>query len=115
MKATDPNEFINSLNAGVFAQQLGRALTDVAAGVVEHGRDGLVTIKLKIKQIAQSQQVTVTHTLEYQQPTKRGKRREDVTLDTPMYVTPNGLELFQTSPTDQLFTREQTPVIPQSV
>lgn len=115
MKETDPTEFINSLNGGVFAQQLGRALSDVAAGVVEHGREGVVTLKLKLKQIGQSQQVNVTHTMEYQQPTKRGKRREDVTLDTPMYVTPNGLELFQTSPTDQLFTRDQAPVIPKSV
>src|SRR5690606_14619781 len=36
MKATDTNEFINSLNGGVFSQQLGRALSDVAAGVIDH-------------------------------------------------------------------------------
>ncbi|WP_256380639.1 hypothetical protein [Stutzerimonas decontaminans] len=36
MKATDTGEFINSLNAGVFADQVGRALCDVAAGVIEH-------------------------------------------------------------------------------
>lgn len=115
MKATDTNEFINSLNGGVFSQQLGRALSDVAAGVIDHGKQGEITIKLKLKQIGQSHQVAVTHTLDFVQPTKRGKKREDTTLDTPLYVTPNGLELFQTNPTDQLFSREQAPVTPQSV
>ncbi|WP_256044300.1 hypothetical protein [Stutzerimonas decontaminans] len=33
MKPTDTSNFINSLNAGVFAQQVGRALSDVATTV----------------------------------------------------------------------------------
>ncbi len=111
MKPTDTNEFINSLNAGIFAQQLGRALSDVAAGCIEHSKQGQVTITLKLKQIGQSNQVNVSHTLDYVQPTKRGKRREDTTLDTPLYVTQNGLELFQTDPTAQLFSKEEAPVI----
>jgi hypothetical protein len=113
MKATDTAEFIGSLYAGVFADQVGRALSDVAAGVVEYGKQGEVTIKLKLKQIAQSNQVQITHTLDYNQPTKRGKKREDTTLDTPMYVTPNGLELYQTDPTAQLFSKEDAPVVPR--
>lgn len=111
MKPTDTSEFINSLNAGVFSQQLGRALSDVAAGVVEHSKQGQVTITFKLKQIGQSNQVAIDHTLDFVQPTKRGKKREDVTLQTPMYVTANGLELFQTDPTAQLFTREDAPVV----
>ena len=110
MKATDTSEFINSLNAGVFADQVGRAISDVAAGVVEHGKQGEVTLKFKLKQIGQSNQVAVTHTLDYVQPTKRGKKREDTTLDTPLYVTADGVVLFQTNPTDQLFKNEDTPV-----
>lgn len=115
MKATDAAEFLNSLNAGVFAQQLGRALSDVAAGVIDHSKQGEVTIKLKLKQIGQSNQVAVTHTLDFVQPTKRGKKREDTTLDTPLFVTAEGLTLFQTNPTDQLFKREEAPVIPREV
>ncbi len=84
MKKTDVNDFFNSLNAGVFANQIGTALSDVGSGVVD-----------------------------YKVPTKRGSRSEDTALDTPMYVTPNGLELFQTNPTDQLFNRQQAPVVPQ--
>lgn len=111
MKPTDTNEFINSLNAGVFSQQLGRALSDVAAGCVEHSKVGQVTVTFKLKQIGQSNQVNVSHTLDYVQPTKRGKKREDTTLDTPLYVTANGLELFQTDPTGQLFTKSDAPVV----
>lgn len=110
MKATDTSEFIGSLNAGLFSQQLGRALSDVASGVVEHSKQGAVTVTFKLKQIGQSNQVAVTHTLDFVEPTKRGKRREDTTLDTPMYVTENGLELFQNNPTDQLFKKDDTPV-----
>lgn len=110
MKATDANDFLQSLNAGVFAQQVGRALSDVAAGVVDHGKQGHVTITLKFKQVGQSNQVNVSHTLDFVQPTKRGKKREDTTLDTPLYVTEDGLTLFQTNPTDQLFSKEDTPV-----
>ncbi|SFK45709.1 hypothetical protein [Azotobacter beijerinckii] len=113
MKPTDVAEFINSLNAGVFAQQIGRALSDVAAGIIDNNKQGEVTLKFKMKRIGESNQVNVTHTLDFNEPTKRGKRREDVTLDTPMYVTANGLELFQTDPTAQLFNREQAPVLPR--
>lgn len=115
MKATDTSEFINSLNAGVFADQVGRALSDVAAGVIEHSKQGQITLTFKLKQIGQSNQVAVSHTLDYVQPTKRGKKREDTTLDTPLYVTANGLELFQTDPTAQLFSREDAPVIAREV
>lgn len=110
MKPTDVNDFIQSMNAGVFAKQLGDALSAVAAGCVEHGKQGQVTVTFKLKQIAQSHQVNVTHTLDFVEPTKRGKRREDTTLDTPFYVTPDGLQLFMTNPTDQLFKKDEAPV-----
>lgn len=114
MKPTDASEFLQSLNAGVFAQQLGQALSNVAAGCVEYGKQGQVVVTFKLKQIAQSHQVNITHTLDFVEPTKRGKRREDTTLDTPLYVTPDGLQLFMTNPTDQLFKREDTPVTPRT-
>lgn len=114
MKATDASEFLQSLNAGVFAQQLGKALSDVAAGCVEFGKQGQVTVTFKLKQIAQSHQVNGTHTLDFVEPTKRGKRREDTTLDTPLYVTPDGLQLFLENPTGQLCQKSDTPVLARS-
>ncbi|WP_346833717.1 hypothetical protein ABDX87_19865 [Pseudomonas abietaniphila] len=37
MKATNTAEFIGELNAGVFADQIGHALSEVAAGFVDNG------------------------------------------------------------------------------
>lgn len=110
MKPTDIADFLNSLNAGVFAQQVGAALSEVGGGVVDHGKKGKLVITLELSQIGESNQVKVNHKLNYQVPTKRGSRSEDTALDTPMYVTAKGLELFQTDPTAQMFTREDTPV-----
>lgn len=115
MKPTDTSEFINSLNAGVFAQQIGKALSEVAAGVVDHNKKGSVVITLELSPIGESNQVKINHKLDYKQPTKRGTKREDTALDTPMYVTANGLELFQSDPTAQLFNREQAPVVAKAV
>lgn len=115
MKATDPTEFLNSLNAGVFAQQLGRALSDVAGGVVDFSKKGKVVVTFELSQIGESNQVKVNHKLDFAIPTKRGTKREDTALDTPMYVTANGIELFQNDPTAQLFKREDTPVMARQV
>lgn len=115
MKATEITEFLNSLNAGVFAQQVGRALSDVAAGVIDHGKKGKVVLTFELSQIGESNQVKINHKLDFAQPTKRGTKREDTALDTPMYVTSNGIELFQNDPTAQLFNKQDTPVRAQEV
>lgn len=110
MKPTDPSEFLASLNGGVFAQQLARAISDVASSVVDNGKKGEVNIKLKFSRIGESTQVKVDHTLDFNQPTKRGCKREDVTLETPMYVTASGVVLFQQNPTEDLIGNvRQTP------
>lgn len=55
--STDVPNFIGDLNAGIFEKQLGAVLSDVAAGVVLNGKQGEVTIKLKLKQISDTSQV----------------------------------------------------------
>ena len=115
MKPTDVSEFFNSLNAGVFASQVATALSAVGSGVVTHGKKGKVIITLEMSQIGESNQVKINHKLDFTEPTKRGSKREDTALDTPMYVTANGLELFQNDPTAQLFTPQQVPALPQPV
>lgn len=110
MKATDPGELIANLNAGVFAQQLGRALSDVAAGVVTHGKKGKVVVTLELSQIGETHQVKIMHKLDYLEPTKRGSKREDTALETPMFVTEKGLQLFADNPTAGMFSREDAPV-----
>lgn len=111
MKETDPGEFIANLNAGVFANQLGKALSAVAGAVVDHGKKGQVKVTFDISQIGESHQVKVAHKLEFTEPTKRGSRREDTALETPMFVTSDGLQLFAKDPTGQLFKKEDAPVV----
>ena len=111
MKPTDPGEFIASLNAGVLAQQMGTALSDVAANVIEHGKKGKVVLTLDLSQIGDSHQVKVAHKLEFTIPTKRGSKREDLATETPFFVTEKGLQLFADNPTGQLFNKQDAPVV----
>lgn len=85
-KPTDTTEFLQELNGGAFASQIGHALSEVAAGVVDHGKAGKITITLDFTQIGDSHQVKIKHKLDYKVPTKRGNRSENTSLDTPMYV-----------------------------
>ena len=50
-KPTDTTEFLQELNGGAFASQIGHALSEVAAGVVDHGKAGKLTITLDFSQI----------------------------------------------------------------
>lgn len=86
-------DMLDELNAGVFRQQLEKALSDVALGVVTHGdkgKKGKVTVTFDMSRIGESNQVNLTHKLEYRAPTARGKRTEDVTAQTPLHVGRNG-------------------------
>ncbi|MBK4999502.1 MULTISPECIES: hypothetical protein [Pseudomonas] len=111
---TNTAEFLEELNGGAFASQVGHALSEVAAGVVDHGKAGKVTITLDFSRVGESSQVKIKHKLEYKAPTKRGTRSENTSLDTPMHVGSGGkLSLFPEKH-DQLFTRDEAPVHPRS-
>lgn len=90
---TDLATILDDLNGGVFAEQVGRALSDVAAGTVangDKGKAGEVVIKFKLRRIGESSQVAVKHTLSYVRPTSKGKVTEEVSNETPMYVGRGG-------------------------
>ncbi|MCH4563376.1 hypothetical protein MKP05_09565 [Halomonas sp. EGI 63088] len=93
--STDINALLDDLDAGVFREKLARALSDAAAGVVATGKAGDVTVKFSLKQIADSSQVDCAHRLSYTVPTAKGKRSEENTTKTPLYVGRGGkLTLF---------------------
>ncbi|MDH0745253.1 hypothetical protein N5D61_02705 [Pseudomonas sp. GD03842] len=111
---TDTAEFFEELNGGAFASQIGHALSEVASGVVDHGKAGKLVITLDFSQIGETHQVKIKHKLDYKVPTKRGTRSENTSLDTPMYVGTGGkITLFQEKH-DQLFTRDQAPINPRT-
>lgn len=93
--ATDVNALFDDLDAGVFREKLARALSDVAAGVVQNGNAGKVTVTFDMKQIGDSSQIDMAHKLSYTAPTAKGKRSEENTTKTPLYVGRGGkLSLF---------------------
>ena len=43
-KPTDTAQFLEDLNGGAFIRQIGHALSEVTAGVVDHGKAGKLVI-----------------------------------------------------------------------
>lgn len=107
--ATNLQELLPDLDGGVFEQKISSMLSEVALGVVTHGRQGKVTIEFDMKQIGETSQIAMKHTLKYQKPTKRGKATEEDSTETPLYVANNGdLALFHHDQMDFGFkTRKQ--------
>lgn len=104
-KATDVQDFLNSLNAGVFVQQLGQVLSDVGHSAVAFQKKGVIKATFEIipkSDSENSELVDVKFKLEFAEPTKRGTRKEDSEVKHPMYVTVEGIKLFQERPTPQL-------------
>lgn len=106
---TDIEEFFTDLDAGVFAQKLARALSDVAASVVDHEKKGKVSVTLDFKHIPNSHQVTIDHTLNYTRPTANGEQSEKNTTTTPLHVGKGGRLSFFQENQNQLFTKDGTP------
>ena len=107
--STDIAEFFSDLNAGVFEQQVAHALSEVAAAVIDNAMAGKVSLQFDIRQISNSTQVAVKHKLSYQRPTKNGKRSEESTHETPMYVGKEGKLSFFPENQNQLFTKTGEP------
>lgn len=93
-------ELIGELNAGVFEQQVNRALSDVAAHVCETGKKGKVMLEFTLEQIGESHQVAMTHAIKYVCPKQRGKLTEEHSTETPLHVGVRGaLTLFPNAQT----------------
>ena len=88
--ATDVQHFLADLDAGLFERKIGIALSDVAAGVVDHDQQGEVTVKFKMKRVAGSGSVVVSHELSYKRPTAKGHQAEVNTTSTVMHVAKGG-------------------------
>ncbi len=107
--STKVDQFISDLDGGVFEEKLSRILSEVAEAVINQGKLGTVDIKLTIKQIGNSHQVTVDHKLAYKRPTARGSVSEDNQTSTPMHVGVNGKLTFFAENQGQIFDRAGSP------
>lgn len=104
-KSTDICELIGELDAGIFADKLSHEISQTALAVIEYGRPGKLQITLDMKQIGHHHQVNVSHKMISSRPTKRGKKVEEDTTETPMHVGKAGLLT--------LFPEEQMDLLPR--
>lgn len=88
--STDTLQFLADLEAGIFANKIGVAITNAARGAINFDKDGAVTVAFKFERIGNSRQVNITHKLTVVEPTERGKLTEETTTETPMYVGAKG-------------------------
>lgn len=92
-QTTDLLDILPDLFAGVFLGQIETALSDAALAVVswgDKGKKGKVTIDFDLSRIGETNQVAVKHSVSYSYPTKRGKKSETTTTETPMHVGARG-------------------------
>ena len=95
---TEINQFVNDMNGGVFAEKISRALSDVAAGVMDNGGTGKVTLEFNIKRVGETYQVKIDHKLAHKRPTANGDQSENNTTATLMHVGVGGsMTLFPVS------------------
>jgi len=95
---TDAAQFLQDLDGGVFAEKISRILSDVAAGVMDNGRAGSVTISFDMKRFENTYQVVVAHKVSYKKPTLHGDISENNRTSTPMHVNTGGeMTLFPKS------------------
>ena len=90
---TNISDLFGELGGGVFAEKISAVLSEAALGAVLHGhgkKKGKVTIELTMKQVGENDQVIINHRLINETPTKRGKRVEDDTTETPFFVGKGG-------------------------
>lgn len=114
---TNLQDFLEELDASVFASKVATALSQVALGTVTHDKQGKVTIEFTLKKMesdsdsSTSSKVQISHKLTYSQPTKRGKVSEEDTTATPMYVHKGG-RLSVTS--ERNTEKESLPILGKS-
>lgn len=107
--ATDVEAIVSDLEAGLFAQQLSVALSEVAASVVDHERKGKVKIELAFEHIKGTHQVRVEHKVSYERPTTSGRAGEETKGATVLHVGKGGrLSLAQPSLLDDDKKRQQS-------
>lgn len=103
--ATDVKELFSDLDAGVFENKIGVALSEVAQGVLNNRAKGSVIIEINLEAMNEMQ-VMLSHKLKFTKPTSRGKSSEEDTTHTPMYVGRGGNLSLHMEDQEQLFSKD---------
>lgn len=87
---------LEQINAGISKQRLEAAIKEVAIGVANTEKQGSVTLNITIKpQKNTDGQVNIDAKVSFAKPTQKGKRSEETTDSTPMFVSRNGVAAIQ--------------------
>lgn len=108
-RATDLPTFLNDLDGGVFADKVARALSDVAAGVVDTDKKGKLTLTFDIERIGNSYQVSIDHKLSFKVPTNRGNYSQEDTTKSALHVNTGGRLTVFPENQHQIFDRQGNP------
>ncbi|MBZ3683997.1 hypothetical protein J1N41_22930 [Providencia rettgeri] len=111
-RKTNIPEFLGELDAGVFENKVATVLNDVALGVINHAGKGKVIIEMDISRMNNSieeKRVLIQHKLKFTAPTPKGKRSEEDTTETPMYVNKGGKLSIMQEDQGQLFSIKGEP------
>lgn len=94
---TDIDHLLEHMNGGVFKEKVQAYINAAASGVINHGRgkrNGKVNIQLTFNQVGEGDQVIISHTVQSEIPTKRGKKAEVDTTETNFFVGRGGKVTF---------------------
>ena len=76
---TPIQEILADLNGGAFAAMLETVMADVAQSVIRTGKKGKVAVMF-----------TISHKIDFKEPTATGTRSEDTTEQTTVFVSVDG-------------------------
>lgn len=97
------------LDAGVFAQKIQHAISQVALGVATTGKKGKLTITFDMDRLGETNQVKCVHTVKSSSPTPKGRITEENAGMTPLHVGAGGkLTLFPETQ-QPLFNKDGSP------
>ena len=116
---TNVDDFVSELNAGVLIDQLGISLSAAALATIANGRSakGKVSLDFTFGQIGDNDQVLVSVKLSSVMPSKKGKKSEENTTETPFFVGKGG-QLTIDAPKESLtgqFSLQQENELPSKV
>ncbi|EXB47257.1 hypothetical protein J522_1908 [Acinetobacter baumannii 146457] len=106
MKSTDHNQFIDDIDGGVFAQQLGYAISEVASAAVDNNGKGEINVKIKFSKGVGANSVTIEHKLTSNTPLPDGNKIENHGAKTSMHVNKDGDVSLFANHTKQLFEED---------
>jgi len=93
MPRTNVNDFIAELGAGTFKEKLSYVLSEIANSTINHGdkkRGGKLTIEFSLRKVGDHDQVEISHKIVQTTLTKRGKKTEEDTTESFMFVGKGG-------------------------